>query len=128
MKKKVTKLKGKNRPGVVLSIVMTDNTFYVGYSDPLCWVGKCLHCNTLLCVSQQGSTSATIEHIVPLCDGGDPIDPHNLALACSSCNNEKGIRHDKHAGSGGRADEVIASLQKKRNDRWRDQVQTRSLT
>ena len=74
----------------------------------------------------QGSTNATIEHIVPLCDGGDPTDPRNLSLACASCNNEKGIRHDKHAGKGGRADEVIRALQEKRAHRWRE-VQVRAL-
>jgi len=84
------------------------------------WCGKCIHCGTRLYVTVEGSTTATIEHIQPLCDGGDPHDPRNLALACSRCNNEKGVRHDMHAGKGGRADEVIAQLQAKRAERWRD--------
>jgi 5-methylcytosine-specific restriction endonuclease McrA len=86
---------------------------------PAAWVGKCIHCNSKLFVTDNGSTDATVEHIKPLCDDGDPTDPRNLALACRRCNNEKGVRHDMHAGKGGRADEVIAQLQAKREERWR---------
>jgi len=67
-----------------------------------------------------GETGATLEHIQPLCDGGHSTEPENLALACARCNNEKGVRHDQHAGKGGRADEVIAALKEKRMQRWRD--------
>ena len=118
--------KGMNRSRVVLSVVETDNTFEMVTScapDPHHWVGKCIHCNTRLFVLDNGATDATLEHIKPLCDGGDPIDPHNLALACQRCNNRKGIDHDKHAGKGGRADEVIAALQALRRSRWREAVQ-----
>jgi len=128
------------RAEVVLSIVATDNTFSPVVGRPtleefahrlslrsqIGWMGRCIHCETHLYVTMQGSTESTIEHIAPLCDGGDPTDPHNLALACSRCNNEKGIRHDRHAGKGGRADEVIRALQEKRSTRWREvQVQAR---
>ena len=58
-----------------------------------------------------------------MCNGGEATDPRNLALACKRCNNEKGIHHDKHAGKGGRADEVIATLLAKRLKRWKDPVQ-----
>ncbi len=110
---------------------MTDKTFEPirktllpkSGSDPFAWVGKCIHCNTKLFVTDQGNTEATVEHIRPLCAGGDPFDPRNLALACSRCNNAKGIHHDQHVGKGGRADEVIASLQSKRDSRWRPMVQ-----
>ncbi len=87
------------------------------------WVGKCIHCNTRAYVALDGQTEATLEHIQPLCDGGDPTDPHNLALACKGCNNRKGVDHDQHAGKGGRADEVIRALQAKRLSRWREPVQ-----
>src|SRR5581483_9096007 len=121
-----TRPRAKSRADVVLSIVATDNTFRpiavhpdpVRYPQP--WVGKCIHCGTKLLVHPSGETKATIEHIKPLCDDGEATDPSNLALACSRCNNEKGIRHDMHAGKGGRADEVIAQLQVKRRERWRD--------
>lgn len=65
------------------------------------------------------TTDATIEHIVPLCAGGSGTDLRNMALACKRCNNEKGVRHDPHAGKGGRADDVIVALTEKRMKRWR---------
>src|SRR5271166_5031789 len=90
--------KGRNRAEVVLAIVATDNTFdsiVKAFPEfhmyPAAWMGKCIHCNTKVFVTDQGNTDATIEHIKPLCDEGDSTDPHNLALACSRCNNEKGI-------------------------------------
>lgn len=118
--------KGASREQVVMSIVATDATFNL-VGDPRqgqqqAWVGRCIHCNTRLYVTPQGSTDATVEHINPLCAGGQATDPRNLALACSRCNNEKGIRHDQHAGKGGRADEVITALWEKRQARWRDPV------
>lgn len=125
--------RGTSRSELVLGIVATDSTFAPTFASavdiergPCCetgWCGKCIHCNTKLYVGLRGQTDATVEHIRPLCDGGDPTDPRNLALACAGCNNEKGIRHDGHAGRGGRADEVIAQLQAKRQSRWREPVQ-----
>lgn len=124
-----TRVRAPNRAEVVLSIVATDNTFVVAkeqwrFGPPAghrpCWVGRCIHCNTKIFVTPDGLTDGTIEHIKPLCVGGDPTDPRNLALACSRCNNRKGIEHDTHAGKGGRADEVIAALQAKRAERWRE--------
>jgi 5-methylcytosine-specific restriction endonuclease McrA len=32
----------------------------------------------------------TLEHLIPLCRGGDKSDDGNLALACKSCNEDKG--------------------------------------
>ena len=128
-----TRPKGKSRARVVLSIVATDNTFYQlqhpeqKFTQIQPWVGKCIHCNTKFFVSHTGETDATVEHIRPLCDGGDPTDPRNLALACKRCNNEKGIRHDQHSGKGGRADDVIAALMEKRMQRWREPVQVPDL-
>lgn len=121
--------KGNARAQVVLSIVLTDNTFHRIAVHPehkftliQPWVGRCIHCNTKLLVHHDGSTDATLEHINPLCAGGDAIDPRNLALACVRCNNQKGIRHDQHVGKGGRADEVVTALQAKRLARWREPV------
>lgn len=115
--------RGASRAQVVLSIVATDMTFEFHRDNTLgwgIWVGKCIHCNTKLGVSENGSTEATVEHVVPLCNDGAATDPRNLALACKRCNNEKGVRHDPHAGKGGRADEVITALQGKRLARWRE--------
>lgn len=106
-----------HREDVVLSIVRTDNTFSRcegGYT------GKCIHCGSKVFVSSAGCTSATVEHIKPLCAGGESIDPSNLALACSRCNSEKGVRHDRYVGRNGRADEVISTLIDKRKKRWRE--------
>lgn len=124
----MTRPRGASRAQVVLSIVATDVTFELqragtSRNDLIAfWCGKCIHCNTKLYVTQQGSTDATVEHINPLCNGGESIDPRNLALACKGCNNEKGVRHDQHVGKGGRADEVITALQGKRLSRWREPV------
>jgi 5-methylcytosine-specific restriction endonuclease McrA len=109
----------------VLAIVETDVTFEKHPNKDMhhgldVWVGKCIHCNRKLVVTYCGTTDATIEHVMPLCNDGQAQDVRNLALACKGCNNEKGIRHDRHAGRGGRADEVITALQNKRMSRWRE--------
>lgn len=107
-------------------MVATDSTFSLhedGTPGWSIWVGKCIHCGRKLGVSVSGSTDATLEHIVPLCAGGSPDDPHNLALACAGCNNRKGVEHDQHVGKGGRADEVVSALQGRRLARWRAPVQ-----
>lgn len=126
--------KGASRERAVLSIVATDNTFCPDWGSPrletgefqprqqVGWVGRCIHCNTRVYVGVSGWTQATVEHINPLCAGGDNTDPRNLALACQRCNNEKGVRHDQHVGKGGRADEVIIALQGKRLARWREPI------
>ena len=36
------------------------------------------------------SRSATLDHVAPIADGGDPLDPANLATACWGCNRRKG--------------------------------------
>lgn len=126
---KESRVKGTSRSQLVLDIVATDNTFNRIAVHPEAkftaiqpWLGKCIHCNCKLLVSHVGETDATIEHVMPLCNDGEAQDVRNLALACKSCNNEKGIRHDKHVGKGGRADEVITALQGKRASRWREPV------
>lgn len=120
--------KGASRARVILSIVVTDSTFDFHADNDRgiargIWIGKCIHCGRKLGVSESGKTDATIEHVNPLCAGGDATDPRNLALACRGCNNEKGVRHDQHVGKGGRADEVITALQGKRLARWREPPQ-----
>lgn len=125
-KKKATKdnhgrrPKGSSRAILALQIAESDATFsLVAAADgSTCYVGKCIHCGTKLRVETDGSTAATIEHIVPLCDGGDAVDLLNVALACSGCNSEKGIRHDSKSGRGGRSDDVIKALLDKRRSRY----------
>jgi 5-methylcytosine-specific restriction endonuclease McrA len=36
------------------------------------------------------SRSATLDHVVPISDEGDPVDPANLVTACWGCNRRKG--------------------------------------
>lgn len=125
--KRQKRVRGKPRRDVVLSIVATDMTFVFHQNESFgpgtgIWIGRCIHCGRKLGVGHAGATDATVEHINPLCNDGDSVDPRNLALACKGCNNEKGVRHDKHAGKGGRADEVITALQGKRLARWREPV------
>jgi 5-methylcytosine-specific restriction endonuclease McrA len=117
-----------SRAAQVLKIVATDNTFKSTKlpTDPLAnrdgsarmWVGNCIHCCTKLVVYDDGSTSATIEHITPTAAGGSDEDLFNLALACARCNNEKGIRHDARRLDA-RAKEVIENLKTRRLQRWR---------
>jgi 5-methylcytosine-specific restriction endonuclease McrA len=105
------------RTDAIRSIIETDNTFKL--IDDL-WVGKCIHCGTkLVVVDGTWCTSATIEHIMPICAGGDD-DVRNIALACSNCNSEKGVRHDQK-NLDARAKTIIAKLKAIRLiDRWRD--------
>ena len=68
------------------------------------WQTRCLHCRTAVSITQAGDPlgSTTLEHIVPRSWFGrrgsedvvagleGPSDPHNLALACARCNQQKG--------------------------------------
>lgn len=124
--KNAKRVKGHAREELVLGIVRSDMTFEFHRDDSQLsttgggiWIGKCIHCGRKLGVSANGKTDATVEHIRPLCAGGSRDDIMNCALACKRCNNEKGVRHDEHVGKGGRADEVITSIEGKRLARWR---------
>jgi 5-methylcytosine-specific restriction endonuclease McrA len=106
----------------VLEIVATDATFEkVLVRGAMAWVGRCIHCNARLVIDSDGETGAlaTIEHIVPRSQGGTDA-PENLAMACARCNHEKGRRHDARGARDARAAEVLAKLQAKRRERWRD--------
>ncbi len=114
--KKVTlesRTRGNSRAAQVLEIIKSSTNFYVGFTDPPCYVGHCIHCDTMITATMTGNTAATIEHIMPICAGGSATDLSNLALACKSCNNEKGVRHDARKPDE-RATEVINALLKKR--------------
>lgn len=115
---------GQARVELVLAVVETDNTFVqiIDEDGSKLWCGKCIHCNSNVVVSVSGKTSATLEHIRPLTAGGTE-DLENLALAHPECNNEKGIRHDRWVGNGGRADEITNALLIKRRSRWRERQQ-----
>lgn len=110
------------RPELVLRIVATDSTFQAAEGrDGPGWLGKCIHCGAKLWVPVDGrrSAGATIEHIVPRAHGGgDALD--NLALACSRCNGAKGRRLDPRPWSDPDLQAMIARLQERRRQRWRD--------
>jgi len=107
---------GSNRRYTVLDIVKTDNTFEIAVrNNESYWVGRCLFCKSRLVVNIDGTTSATIEHIQALSHEGTN-DLENLAIACKSCNDEKGHRHD----SGKKPVDLINQLLEIRRQRWRD--------
>ena len=41
---------------------------------------------------QQDAT--TVDHVIPIVKGGDPIDMNNMVAACRSCNSSKGSRSE----------------------------------
>jgi 5-methylcytosine-specific restriction endonuclease McrA len=106
----------------VLGIIATDATFErTLFREHEVWMGKCLHCNAYLMVSRQGEpiSRATIEHIIPRTHGGtDALE--NLGLACARCNQGKGSRHDPRYLKDARAQELVARLQARRRERWRE--------
>jgi len=109
---------GSARLELILMIAATDKTFE--RSTDGFWYGRCLHCSSSLRVGATGQTSASIEHIVPVSAGGSNSDMLNMALACISCNSEKGVRHDPNYPRDPRAVEVIESLLQRRLKRWRE--------
>ena len=110
----------RRRNKTILDIVATDRDFIMVINERgSYYVGGCIHCGTTLMVTLQGKTNATIEHIWPQCAGGSTTDLRNLALACKTCNNEKGIRHDD-PNLDDRAKEVINALLERRKRRWKE--------
>ncbi len=105
---------------LLLAAAVTDSTFERTTLDgrPV-WVGKCIHCNSKLVVADDGRSlgAATLEHVWPEAQGGTN-DVTNLAVACARCNREKGSRHDHRGGP--RLEQVVALLQARRLERWRD--------
>jgi 5-methylcytosine-specific restriction endonuclease McrA len=116
-KQKPSRPGGGRRLDLLVAVALTDVTFEPTTEG---WIGRCIHCGRKIAVAKTGATSGTLEHIIPLSANGSPDDPKNLALACTTCNNEKGINVDPYVGRGGRADEVVATLLAKRTSRWRD--------
>lgn len=106
----------------ILAIVATDRTFERAQLDgATVWVGKCIHCNKKLVISEGGEPlgNATIEHIWPRARGGDNAIA-NLALACSGCNREKGKRHDHKRADDAKLSALVDELRKRRQERWRE--------
>ena len=107
-----------NRKKLILQIAVTDRTFK---KVPGGYRGKCIHCNTRLEITDDGELlgKTTVEHIVPKTHGGGDV-LENLALACRSCNNEKGRRHDVKGPGDPGYEKVVAFLQARKRKRHRD--------
>lgn len=41
-----------------------------------------------------GNDADTVDHVIPIKRGGDPMDPSNLVAACKRCNSAKGARSE----------------------------------
>jgi 5-methylcytosine-specific restriction endonuclease McrA len=110
------------RRWLLLAIAATDQTFTLqNVRGQMAWIGQCIHCNTRIGLSPTGSpdVGTTLEHIVPRHHGGsDALD--NVALACGKCNQAKGARHDHQRRDDPQLQRVIATLQQRRQVRWRD--------
>jgi len=81
------------------------------------------------------SRSATLDHVHPIADGGDPLDPANLVTACWGCNRRKGdLRldelgwspnrtvHPELAGSDGAVSATLGSSRSAAADRGRTRL------
>lgn len=109
---------------IILDIIATDKTFdLTTFRSENVWVGKCIQCNRNLIINEHGKpiSKATIEHIIPITHGGTD-DIQNLAIACAGCNNLKGRTLDIKKRGHPQLEKVIASLQEKRNKRWRTPI------
>lgn len=117
-------MRGRGKRQLILSVVATDASFSRRtHRGDTFWAGRCIFCGRAITVSESGEPGpdVTIEHIVPRHHGGDDR-VENLALACKSCNNEKGMRHDARRSDDPRTLEVIAKIQERRRERWREPV------
>ncbi|MEO1267675.1 MAG: HNH endonuclease [Myxococcota bacterium] len=106
---------------MLLWAAATDRTFKRTHTrGSATLTGKCIHCNRKMTLDLDGTplSKATLEHIVPRTHGGTH-GLHNLAVACSSCNGQKGRRHDHKRWNDPRLQHVIQTLQERRRDRWR---------
>jgi 5-methylcytosine-specific restriction endonuclease McrA len=105
---------------LILGIVRTDNTFKDNGEG---WTGKCLHCKAKLHVTLTGRLvgKATIEHIIPQCYGGTN-ELTNIALACKTCNNQKGVDVDPLGPNNEKYQRVITLLLERRTGRWREVI------
>jgi 5-methylcytosine-specific restriction endonuclease McrA len=79
------------------------------------WVCRCIHCRKrlVLPLSAGEPGSATLEHIVPRTHGGSD-ELHNLAIACASCNSQKGRKLDVRPLADAKLQAVIAMLLERR--------------
>jgi len=114
---------------LLLWCAATDATFKpsrVGGTPAL--VGKCIHCGRKLAIDLEGKpiSDASLEHILPRNHGGTDALA-NLAIACTSCNAQKGYRHDCQKLEDAKLQAVIETLQARRAKRMRAPPQSLEL-
>ena len=103
----------------LLEVAASDRTFEVKELDgERVLEGKCIHCQRKLVLRMDGTpiNGATVEHIIPRNHGGTD-DLENLAIACASCNSEKGLRHDHKRADDPKLRAIIERLQERRRQR-----------
>lgn len=110
---------------LLLWCAATDSTFALArLGDRSVLAGKCIHCNRKLAIDLEGRPLGreTLEHIVPRHHGGtNALD--NLAIACATCNQGKGVRHDPQRWQDEGLQRVIATLQQRRAARLREPLE-----
>lgn len=104
------------------------------------WTTRCLHCRTRLQVADDGTAlgGSSLEHVVPQAwfglraaaaltfrVGGDRDNARNLAVACRTCNQDKGKGPDARGPGDARAYAVVEALLAKRLARWRERASDR---
>ncbi len=107
---------------LLLEVAATDRTFERKHLDgEIVFEGKCIHCQRKLALGADGTplNGATVEHIVAKNHGGTD-DLENLAIACTRCNSEKGLRHDHKRPDDPKLREIIERLQERRRERLRE--------
>jgi 5-methylcytosine-specific restriction endonuclease McrA len=105
----------------LVRVAETDSTFERKGSD---WVGKCLICNGPIAFDGRTGEGATLEHIRARSRGGTE-EVANLGVVHARCNHEKGRRWDpKRRRESAEYDAFIARLLAKRQERWRDPLES----
>ena len=110
---------GSRKRRLLLVAASSDRTFVLKeHNGDQVLEGKCIHCGRKLALYLDGTPlgDASVEHIVPKNHGGTD-DVENLAVACSRCNAEKGLRHDHKSSRDPKLQEIIARLQRRRRAR-----------
>ena len=120
---------GQRTQRLLLWCAATDATFELArVGDRTVLAGRCIHCRSKLAIDLDGNPLGreTVEHIIPRTHGGtDAIE--NLAIACSRCNQGKGVHLDPRRWDDETLQRVIATLQARRAERMRPPLEGLSL-
>jgi hypothetical protein len=120
---------GQRTQRLLLWCAATDATFELArIGERRVLAGRCIHCTRKLAVDLDGNPLGreTIEHIIPRTHGGsDALE--NLAIACSRCNQGKGVHLDPRRWDDETLQRVIATLQARRAERMRPPLEGLAL-